>query len=175
MINFDVMLYKCLNELYEREKIPAMAYKIPMIRYNRQGFDVYSDSRLYEYYSAFECKSHEAVENVPLYFSAHFHHVKGVHQLEHENQILLKSGRVGFLAVELKNYEGQRKVAYLIPWRVCYGMYSRGNACISNDEIASYIELEYSKGGYHLTDDNLNIYKKEISGMAKAFSLKWRK
>jgi hypothetical protein len=175
MTSFEAQLYKCFNELYANKKIAALAYKLPMVRYHRQGFDVYSDSRHYEYYSAFECKSHEAKEGQPLYFSAHFHHVNGIHQLTHENQILLQTGRVGFLAVELKNHDGNRKSAFLIPWRVVYQRFTRGENGLPLSLITSYIELEYAKQGYHMTEDNLIAYKKEISGMAKAFSLKWRR
>jgi len=164
MQSFEAMLVRCFNEYYTKEKIAAMAYRLPQIRYRTQGFDVFSDSRYYEYYSAFECKSVEAVEERPLYFSQYFHVSKGVHQLEHENSIIARSGRTGFLAVELKRRRGLRKAVHLVPWRIVMRHYDAGDVGISPDEIVNSVALDYSKGGYHITDDVKEAYLYQVCG-----------
>ena len=164
MPNFELQLVKCLNEFYEKHAIAAMAYKLPMIRYRTQGFDVYSDSSHYEHYTAFECKSIEAEEEEKLYFSRYFHVSKGVHQLEYENNIVERSGRASFLAVELKRRRGVRKAAYLVPWRTVIFHFKRNDVGLEPEEITYCPELEYYKGGYHLTDEMYKKLVKEISG-----------
>ena len=168
MPSFEVMLVKCWNEYYEKQKIAAMAYKLPMVRYRQQGFDVYSDSRHYEYYAAFECKSVEAEKEEPLYFSRYFHHVKGVHQLEHENNIVERSGRAAFLAVELKRRRGVRKTAFLVPWRVVMRHYSKGDVGIEALEIMNGVELDYHSGGYHVTEEVQEAYLHQCCGKPKS-------
>jgi hypothetical protein len=168
MPSFEAMLVKCWNEFYDKEKIAAMAYRLPMVRYRQQGFDVYSDSRHYSYYAAFECKSVEAEKEEPLYFSRYFHHVKGVHQLEYENGIAERSGRATFLAVELKRRRGCRKSAFLVPWRVVMHHYSKGDVGIEALEITTCVELDYSKGGYHVTDDVKEAYLHQVCGKPKS-------
>ena len=168
MPSFESMLVKCLNGFYDKEKIAAMAYKLPMVRYRQQGFDVYSDSRHYSYYAAFECKSVEAENEEPLYFSRYFHHVKGVHQLEHENNIVDRSGRAAFLAVELKRRRGLRKSAFLVPWRVVMRHYSKGDVGIEALEITNCVELDYSHGGYHVTEEVKEAYLLQVCGKPKS-------
>jgi hypothetical protein len=162
------MLVKCWNEYYEKEKVAAMAYRLPMVRYRQQGFDVYSDSRHYEYYAAFECKSVEAEKEEPLYFSRYFHHVKGVHQLEHENNIVEGSGRTAFLVVELKRRRGLRKSAYLVPWRRVIKLFLDKAVGINPEEIVNCVELDYSKGGYHVTDEVKEAYLHQVCGKPKS-------
>lgn len=141
-----------------------MSYRLPMIRYRQQGFDVYSDSRHYEYYLAIECKSIVAEDVDVLYFSRYFHHVKGVHQLDHEDRIIQMSGRVGFLAVELKRRNGVRKSAFLVPWKIVMKHYEEGDVGIEADEILNCIELYRSKGGYHLTPSIIEEYLHHVCG-----------
>lgn len=168
MTSFEAELVRCFNEYYEKEKIAAMAYRLPQIRYRTQGFDVYSDSRHYEYYAAFECKSIEAEAEEALYFSRYFHVSKGVHQLEHEDDISIKSGRLTFLGVELRRRRGIRKSAFLVPWRTVMRHYAAGDVGISAEEIVSSVELDYSKGGYHITDEVKEAYLLQCCGKPKA-------
>jgi hypothetical protein len=167
MPSFELQLVKCLNEFYDKHAIAAMAYKLPMIRYRTQGFDVYSDSSHYEHYCAFECKSVEAEEEEKLYFSRYFHVSKGVHQLEYEDSIVQRSGRASFLAVELKRRRGVRRAAFLVPWRVVMFHYKRGDVGLEPEEITECPSLEYYKGGYHLEEDMYKQYVKMISGNPK--------
>jgi hypothetical protein len=172
MPTFEAMLVKMWNEYYEKEHIAAMAYKLPMVRFQHQGFDIYTDSRHYEYYTAVECKSIDAEKEQKLYFSQYFHHVKGVHQLEYENNIIQRSGRVGFLAVELRRRRGVRKTAFLVPWRVVIDHYESGDVGLEADEIVSCLELDYTRGGYHLLPDVAEEYVKRISGKPTSKDLK---
>jgi hypothetical protein len=168
MVSFENMIVRCFNEFYEKEKIAAMAYRLPQIRYRTQGFDVYSDSRHYEYYAAFECKSVEAEAEYPLYFSQYFHVSKGVHQLEYENDIVERSGRTTFLAVELKRRKGIRKAAFLVPWRVVMGHFNLHHVGIEQEEITNCCELDYHGGGYHITDGVKENYMFQVCGKPKS-------
>lgn len=172
MASFDAMLVKMWNEYYEKEKIAAIAYKLPMVRYRQQGFDLYTDSRHYEYYTAIECKSIDAEKEQKLYFSQYFHHVKGVHQLEYEDNIITRSGRVGFLAVELRRRRGIRKSAFLVPWSLCMEHFYGGDVGLEADEITECLELDYTRGGYHLLPDVGEEYIKRISGKPTSKDLK---
>jgi hypothetical protein len=168
MVSFESMLVRALNELYSKEKIAAMAYKLPMVRYQKQGFDVYSDSRHYEWYCAFECKSLDASEEHALYFSQYFHHVKGIHQLEYENEISLKTGRNTFLAVELRRRRGVRKSAYLVPWRTVIVAYNAGYVGLEQEQILECVELEYGGGAYHITPEVKEQYISQCCGKPKS-------
>lgn len=142
-----------------------MAYRLPQIRYRTQGFDVYSDSRHYEYYAAFECKSILAEDDQPLYFSSHFHVSKGVHQLEYENSIIQKCGRIGFLAVELRRSKGIRRSAFLVPWRTVMFKFQNRDKSLYPEDITYCCELDFSRGNYHITDEVKESYLKQIGAV----------
>lgn len=164
MVSFENMLVRALNELYEKKKISATAYRLPMVRYQKQGFDVYSDSRHFEWYCAFECKSLDASEERALYFSQYFHVSKGVHQLEYENTIAEKTGRNAFLAVELRRRRGTRKAAYLVPWRTLFAAFDGGYVGLEQEVILECCELEYYNGGYHFTEEVVEKYMNQSFG-----------
>jgi len=167
LVTFENMVVRCFNEFYEKEKIAAMAYRLPQIRFRTQGFDVYSDSRHYEWYAAFECKSIEAEEERPLYFSQYFHVSKGVHQLVYEDHIINSSGRYGALCVELKRRRGQRKSAFIVPWRIVIDLYKRGVVGIDSEVIINCCELDYHGGGYHITEEVKENYLYQCCGKPK--------
>lgn len=164
MVSFEAMLVRAFNEWFDKKKIAAMSYKLPMVRYQKQGFDIYNDSRHYEWYNAIECKSIDAEEEHSLYFSQYFHVSKGVHQLEYEDIIAERSGRNTFLAVELRRRRGVRKAAFLVPWRVCISSFNHGFKGLEQEQIMSYCELDYYKGGYHFNDEIEAIYMQQCCG-----------
>lgn len=164
---FEQQLVKAFNELYGRERIAALCYRLPQIRFNRQGFDIYSDSTLYEWYFAIECKSIDASKTDKLYFTQHFHHSEGVHQIQFENDIICKSGRIGFLAVELRNNDGLRHSCFLVPWSRVWFHYQRDDVGLEQEEVTYCTELEWYKGGYHFNDDILKSYKNQIGAERK--------
>lgn len=164
MVSFEAMLARCFNEWFDKKKIAAMAYKLPMVRYQKQGFDIYCDSRHYEWYCAIECKSIDAEAEQKLLFSQYFHVSKGVHQIEYENGIAERSGRNTILAVELRNRRGVRKTAFLIPWRICMSCYNTGLRGISQEQIMQCCELDYHSGGYHFNDEIEATYLNQCCG-----------
>lgn len=164
MASFEAMLARCFNEWFDKKKIAAMSYKLPMVRYQKQGFDIYCDSRHYEWYCAIECKSIDAEEERALYFSQYFHVSKGVHQLDYENSVSERSGRNTFLAVELRKRRGVRKTAFLVPWRVVISAYKSGCKGLEQETIMSYCELDYYSGGYHFNEEIEKTYLNQCSG-----------
>ena len=100
MVSFEAMLARCFNEWFDKKKIAAMAYKLPMVRYQKQGFDIYCDSRHYEWYCAIECKSIDAEAERALYFSQYFHVSKGCINWSTKMSLQEKCGRNIILAME---------------------------------------------------------------------------
>jgi hypothetical protein len=166
MVSFEAMLARCFNEWFDKKKIAAMAYKLPMVRYQKQGFDIYCDSRHMPWYCAIECKSIDAEAEQKLLFSQYFHVSKGVHQIEYENGIAERSGRNTILAVELRGRRGVRKTAFLVPWRFVIRLYHGGSKGITQDEIMQCCELDYFSSGYHFTDDSEAVYLAQCCGKA---------
>lgn len=164
MVSFEAMLVRAFNEWFDKKKLAAMAYKLPMVRYQKQGFDIYCDSRHYEWYCAIECKSIDAESETDLYFSRYFHVSKGVHQLEYENSLVLRTGRNCFLAVELRRRRGTRKASFLVPWRLVIKAYESGQVGITQEQIINCCELDYFKGGYHFDDEIETIYLNQCCG-----------
>jgi hypothetical protein len=113
--------------------------------------DVLVDSLNPSYYLSIECKS---IIDRKLYFSQHFHSDKNkVHQVDGISDFLLKTGRVGFLAVEFRRGPGKASEAYLIPWPVVVDHF-RANKGITIDDARSCIALARSKDGYLLESLN---------------------
>lgn len=106
-------LVKALNRYFEKTAatdIPAgIAYRDPEIQFHGQKVDVIVDNP----YMGIECKSVKAADNNKLYFSQHF----SDGQVESINRFLQRSGRTGWLAVELKHGRGKSREAYLLEWQ----------------------------------------------------------
>lgn len=164
MPSFEANITRAFNEWFDKKKIAAMSYKLPMVRYQKQGFDIYCDSRHYEWYCAIECKSIDAEAERALYFSQYFHVSKGVHQLEYENSISERSGRNTFLAVERRRSKGVRKAAFLVPWRIVFDAFKRGFVGLEPEQITECCELEWYSGGYHFNDEIEEVYLNQCSG-----------
>ena len=69
-------------------------------------------------YLGIECKSISVEKGASaLYFTQHFTvDKKGIHQIDRISDYLNRSGRRGFLAVELRLGTGHDREAYMVPW-----------------------------------------------------------
>jgi hypothetical protein len=85
-----------------------------------------------------------------LYFTQHFTTDKnGVHQIDRISDFLLKSGRTGFLAVELRMGVGRTREAYMIPWTELYRRYNdEDTAKVTVEEIQAYPRIERESNKY---------------------------
>ncbi|MDD3318026.1 MAG: hypothetical protein PHY07_11240, partial [Methanosarcina sp.] len=118
MTDFERMLVNSFNTYIEEKGIRAISYRLKQHRFTPQFLDVLVDSLNPDLYLGIECKSISVDKGAnALYFSQHFTVDKnGVHQIERISDYLNKSGRRGFLAVELRMGAGYSREAYMIPW-----------------------------------------------------------
>lgn len=118
MSNFENQLVHAFNDLAESEDVAAVAYRVKQAKYTGQWCDVLVDSSRDDLYLAVENKSLKTDNRKKLYFTQHFSEKDGMHQVEHFTQFLEKSGRTGFLGLEVRHGRGTPKQAFLLPWRV---------------------------------------------------------
>jgi Holliday junction resolvase len=147
MSDFEREIVHCLNRFFKTHHIQGFAYRLKQHKFTSQYVDVLVDSLNPSYYLSIECKS---IIDRKLYFSQHFHSDKNnVHQVDAISDFLLKTGRIGFLAVEFRQGPGKASEAFLIPWQVVVGHF-RDNKGITIDDARSGIALTRSKDGYLL-------------------------
>ena len=151
MSDFEREIVHCLNRFFKMHHIQGFAYRLKQHKFTSQYVDVLVDSLNPSYYLSIECKS---IIDKKLYFSQHFHADKNqVHQVDTISDFLIKTGRIGFLAVEFRQGPGKASEAFLIPWPVVIEHF-RANQGITIDDARSGIVLARSKDGYLLESLN---------------------
>jgi Holliday junction resolvase len=160
MGDFEWALTTALNSFFEKEGIHAIAYRLKQSRFSSQLVDILVDSRIPEYYLAIECKSLDARKTKSLYFKQHFSLAAGNHQLARETEFIIRSGRQGILAVELRHGVGKSRTAYLVPWGQVYQSFHAGKVGLTLEEIENNPPLERKGGAYEIS--HLDIVR--ISG-----------
>jgi len=163
-VSFEHKIAQAWNAFFSFHEIAGMARKVPMVRYQVQGFDVLVDSRHYEYYQGIECKSVDTEEVDMLYFSRYFHVTKGVHQLDYESYILRQSGRLGFLAVELRRKPPAHNAAFLVPWKVVMARFDNKEVGLPLEVICAGAKLEKQGSRYVISDDCHEAFMMQMSG-----------
>jgi Holliday junction resolvase len=150
MSNFERELVKSFNEFFEKSDIDAIAYRMKQHRFSQQMLDVLVDSSDQQFYLGIECKSISPSKGATsLYFSQHFSvDKKGEHQVAKMNEFLRKSGRTGYVAVELKMGSGKSKAAYFIAWPEVWKRYSEGHSGFSIEEIRQSRQVSRNDGKY---------------------------
>lgn len=151
MGDFEWALTAALNSFFEKEGIPAIAYRLKQSRFVSQVMDILVDSRHPEYYLAIECKSLDARKAKTLYFKQHFSSAAGGHQLTRETEFLVRSGRQGILAVELRHGVGKPRTAHFIPWGQVYQSYEAKKPGLTREEIEANPALERKGGAYEIS------------------------
>jgi Holliday junction resolvase len=151
MSDFEREIVYCLNRFFKTHHIQGFAYRFRRHKSTSQCGDVLADSLNPLYYLSIECKS---IIDKKLYFSQHFHADKNsVHPVDAVADFLLKTGRIGFLAVEFRHGPGKAGQAFLIPWPVVVDHF-RASKGITIDDARSCIVLARSKDGYLLESLN---------------------
>ncbi len=151
MTEFERVLVRSFNTFFEKNKVKGVAYRLKQHRFTPQFLDVLVDSLDPDYYMGIECKSISVDKGAKaLYFTQHFTTDKnGLHQIERISDFLLKAGRTGFLAVELKMGTGRTREAYMIPWtELCRKYREEGTAKITVEEIQDYPRIERESNEY---------------------------
>lgn len=142
MTEFERELVKAFNRYFEDSEENGIAYRRKQHRFSSQFVDVLVDSIRPEFYLAIENKSISTSATNKLYFSQHFSESEDGHQVERISRFLRKSGRKGFLAVEVKRGRGHQRKAYLIPWKDLKQKYDAGEAGVPVDDLEGYIPLQ---------------------------------
>lgn len=83
-----------------------------------------------------ECKSVDFRKYKKLYFSSHF----SDGQIERESEFLGRSGRSGFLAVELRRGRGRKKRFVGVPWTDLWFCYIHGKGVGLEDLPSKYVD-----------------------------------
>ena len=150
MSNFERELVKSFNAFFKERSIDAIAYRMKQHRFSQQMLDVLVDSSDPELYLGIECKSISPSKGATdLYFSQHFSvDKKGDHQVAKMQEFLKRSGRIGYLAVELRMGSGKSKTAYFISWPDVWRRYSSGQAGFSTEEIRRNNSIARNDGKY---------------------------
>jgi hypothetical protein len=151
MGDFEWAIVNALNSFFQREGLNAIAYRLKQSRFSSQFMDILVDSRNPEYYLALECKSLDARKTKSLYFKQHWSLAGGEHQLKRETDFLVRSGRQGILAVELRRGGGKPRTAHLVPWGQVFQIYKEGRPGLALEEISLHPPLDRKGGEYHIS------------------------
>ena len=150
MSNFERELVISFNDYFCESGIDAIAYRMKQHRFSQQMLDVLVDSSDRRLYLGIECKSISAAKGATaLYFSQHFSvNKRGEHQATKMQEFIQKSGRTGYLAVELRMGSGKSKAAYFVTWPDVWRRYSEGQVGFSVEEIKGSKLIPRSDGKY---------------------------
>lgn len=152
MTEFERMLVNSFNAYIEDNGIRAISYRLKQHRFTPQFLDVLVDSLNPDLYLGIECKSISVEKGAnALYFSQHFTVDKnGIHQIERISDYLNKSGRRGFLAVELRLGPGHGREAYMVPWNELQKKYYSQDLKLTLQEIRSFPEIKREGKDYRV-------------------------
>jgi len=142
MTEFERQLVNAFNDHFDESHVNGIAYRRKQHRFSSQFVDVLVDSIRPEFYLAIENKSVSTKATNKLYFSQHFSESEDGHQVDRINEFLRRSGRKGFLAVEVKRGRGKQRKAFLIPWKELLERYENGETGVHIDELDDFVELE---------------------------------
>jgi len=151
MSDFEREIVSCLNRFFRMHNIPGFAYRQGRQRSASRSGNVLVDSPHPSWYCSIECRS---IIDKKLYFTQHFHADNNrLHPVDAISDLLRKSGRTGFLAIEFRQGPQMEDEAFLIPWREVTARF-RHCTGISREDARSCIVLTRSKHGYVLGSAN---------------------
>ncbi len=159
MTDFERELVHAFNNFFEDEELSGIAHRKKQHRFSSQLCDVLVDSPHDMFYLAIENKSVKTSSTNKLYFSQHFSDTKDGHQVARISDFLDRSGRQGFLAVELKRGRGKSRKAYMVPWKIVRNRFENDETGIHLDEIKEYPEVLRDSESYSVAQicQNLEI------------------
>jgi hypothetical protein len=154
MSEFERELVKSFNIFFSAHHINGIAYRIKQHRFSAQILDVLVDSLDPKYYLGIECKSISTDKGTSaLYFTQHFSVDKsGAHQIVKIDEFLKKSGRRGYLAIELRKGSGRAKIAYLIEWNAVMKRYRSNQLGFGVSELDDFNSIRRTDGKYKLDE-----------------------
>ncbi|MFB6182452.1 MAG: hypothetical protein ABEI78_00155 [Candidatus Nanohaloarchaea archaeon] len=152
MTDFERELVNAFNTFFEEEDIDGIAHRKKQHRFSSQLCDVLVDSRHDMFYLAIENKSIKKSKTNKLYFTQHFSDSSEGHQVERITEFLNKSGRTGYLAVEVKRGRGRQRKAYLVPWKEVWDRYESGDPGISLEELKDHNEILRESENYNIEE-----------------------
>ncbi|MGB3907314.1 MAG: hypothetical protein WBL02_02640 [Methanomethylovorans sp.] len=153
MTEFERVLVQSFNSFFTENGIKGIAHRIKQHRFTPQFLDVLVDSLDPDYYIGIECKSISVEKGAKaLYYSQHFTvDKKGTHQIARISDFLRLSGRVGFLAVELRMGTGNLREAYIIPWTELDALFNtEGEKKLSISDLKEYAMIEREGNRYRI-------------------------
>lgn len=160
MTEFERQLVKAFNWRFKGDNTPeGLAYRQKQHRFSSQLCDIMIDSGDDDYYLAVENKKLKTQSEKKLYFSQHFSVSNEGHQAERMQEFIEKSGRTGFLAVELRRGVGKPRKAYMIPWEDVYNKYDNDESGLSLKEIKEYCEIPRDSSQYTISDSVAEFIK----------------
>lgn len=129
------------NRFFNASEYAGIAHRKKQHRFSSQLCDVLVDSPHPRFYLAIENKSVKTSSANKLYFSQHFSESDGGHQVDRISEFVDRSGRTGYLSVELKRGRGRQRKAYLVPWDVVREAYADGETGLHLDTVRDCTEV----------------------------------
>jgi Holliday junction resolvase len=151
---FETQVVHAFQQFCDSTDIKAVAYRYRQLLWHGQFTDIAVDSPDKRFYLGIECKT---IQFKKLYFRSNFHNG----QIGNMNEFLLRSGRTGFLAIELR-HRGTKSEAFIVPWDYVIEKIDNGDTGISRDDLVSYeyaYQFERVKEGYMLPPEFLEFNK----------------
>jgi Holliday junction resolvase len=152
MTGFERDLVKAFNRHFEDTGINGIAYRRKQHRFSSQFLDILVDSRHPDFYLGIENKSLKTSSSNTLYFTQHFSASDDGHQIDRITEFLKRSGRKGYLAVELKRGRGKQRKAYLIPWDEVDRKYTTDAVGLTTEKIKEFPEIERDGTEYNIKE-----------------------
>lgn len=152
MTDFERELVNAFNRFFDEEEIDGIAHRKKQHRFSSQLCDVLVDSPHDMFYMAIENKSVKTSSTNKLYFSQHFSVSDGGHQVKRISDFLDRSGRQGYLAVELKRGRGRPRKAYMVPWSFLRERYENDETGVHLDELEQFPEILRSSENYSIAE-----------------------
>ncbi|PSG99406.1 MAG: hypothetical protein BRC29_04790 [Nanohaloarchaea archaeon SW_7_43_1] len=152
MTDFERELVNAFNRFFQEEEIEGIAHRKKQHRFSSQLCDVLVDSPHDMFYMAVENKSVKVTSTNKLYFTQHFSVSDDGHQIARISDFLDRSGRQGYLAVELKRGRGRSRKAYMVPWSFIRDKYESDGKGIHLDELDQFPEIMRSSEDYSIAE-----------------------
>lgn len=138
MTEFERSLVEAINRYFGKNDVSAVAYRRKQHRFSSQVLDILVDSYDRGYYLGVECKSISTKKgSKKLYFSQHFSNG----QIDRISEFLQKSGRSGWLAIELRKGRGRSREAHMVSWNKVMDRRSDNESGLGVEEIREGTEL----------------------------------
>lgn len=150
MTEFERELVKAFNRYFAGNDLQGIAYRRKQHRFSSQFLDVLVDSPHQQYYLGIENKSVKTSSSNKLYFSQHFSENDDGHQIDRISDFLQRSGRRGYLAVELKRGRGKPRRAFLVPWDSLERRWNEGHVGIPLEDLERFYEIDRNAEDYDL-------------------------